>query len=263
MAIESYSPTSSNSVISNMQTLNTSLASGSRINQSVDNPAGQAIVSKLTSQVNTQDIAVQNANSGINLLQTASAGAQNINVSILRMNELAIQAQNGTLNAQQRNILNQEFQQNLESINGLVNNTRFNGLNLLNGDANAINIALGDSNNTLNLANLSSDSLGLSGLDISDPSNAGNALQGLQLASEHLLNSQSQFGSQQNGLRASIENISNQNLNTLSTRSQISDTDFARAITEQVRQSILNESSLSMQVQNNQSRENVLQLLGG
>ncbi|MBN2866412.1 MAG: flagellin-like protein [Thiotrichales bacterium] len=246
-----------------MQSINTSLASGSKMNQAADNPAGQAIVSLLTSQVNTQDMAVQNANSGINLLQTATAGAQNITESILRMNELAVQAQNGTLNTQQRNILNLEFQQNLQSINGLANNTSFNGLNLLNGESSSVNISLGDSSNTLDLANLSTDALGLNGLNISDPANAGNALQGLQLASEQLLNSQSQFGAQQNGLQASIENMSNQNLNTLSTRSQISDTDYARAVSEQVRQSILNESSMAMQVQNNQSRDNVLQLLSG
>jgi len=263
MTIESYSPISSNSYISSVQSLNTNIASGSKINQSADNPAGLSIVSNLTSQVNTQDIAIQNANSGLNLLQTATTGAQNINESILRMNELAIQAQNGTLNSQQRNTLDLEFQQTLESINGLANNTSFNGLNLLNGEANSINIALNDSDSTLSLANLSPAALGIDTLNISDPANANLALQGLQLASEQLLGSQAQFGAQQNGLQASIDNLSNQNLNTLSTRSQISDTDFARAITEQVRQSILNESSLTMQVQNNQSRDNVLQLLGG
>ena len=262
MAIESYNPISSSNAIAGMNSLNTSLTSGSKINQSADNPAGQAIVSNLTSQINTQDVATQNANSGISLLQTATAGTQNINENVLRMNELAIQAQNGTLNSQQRNILNLEFQQNIQSINGLANNTSFNGLNLLNGDNGSVDIALGESNSALNLANLTPDSLGLSGLNISNPENAGIALEGLQLTSEQLITTQSQFGAQQNGLMSSIENIANQNVNTLSTRSQISDADMGRAVTEQVRQSILNESSVAMQAQSNQSRANVLQLLG-
>ena len=130
MDIESYSPISPMNYSANIERLNTSMASGSKINQSADNPAGQAIVNSLTTKVNTQDVATQNANNGINLLQTASAGTQNINENILRMNELAIQAQNGTYNSQQRNILNLEFQQNLQSINGLANNTSFNGLKL-------------------------------------------------------------------------------------------------------------------------------------
>ncbi len=266
MAIESYNPITSNPYTQSVEQVNRSMASGSQINRSADNPAGQAIVEALTTQINTQDVAVRNANDGIGLLQTASAGAQNISDNLLRLNELAIQAQNGTLNAQQRNILNTEFQQNLESINGVANNTSFNGLNLLNADNSSVDIALGDSgsdsNNTLNLADLTTDALGLSGLDISDPNNAAIALQGIQLASEQLLDSQSQFGAQQNGLSASIENINNQNLNTLSARSQLSDTDFARAVTEQARQTILNESSVAMQAQSNQSRGSVLQLLG-
>ena len=263
MAIDSNNSISSSSYMTSLQSINASLASGSQINQSADNPAGQSIVSSFTSQINTQDVAVQNANTGINLLQTATSGVQNINESVLRMNELAVQAQNGALNSQQRNILNFEFQQNLESINGLANNTNFNGLNLLNGENNTLDIALGDSSTTLNFSDLTTNGLGLNGLDISDPTSASNALQGLQQASEQLLSTQSQFGAQQNGLQSSAENLANQNINALSTRSQISDTDFARAITEQVRQSVLNESSLMMQVQNNQSRDNVSQLLSG
>ncbi|MDG6773547.1 flagellin [Thiomicrorhabdus sp. ZW0627] len=262
MAIESFGPIPASAYISNLSSVNSSIASGSQINQSGDNAAGQAVVSTLTSQINTQDMASRNANDGISLLQTADAGSESINNNLLRMNELAIQAQNGTLNSQQRDMLNQEFQQNLASINSTANNTSFNGVNLLNADTSSVDIALADSSSTLNLPNLTPNSLGLSGLDISNPANAATALQGLSLANEQLLNNRSQFGAQQNGLTSSLNNLANQNLNALSTRSQISDTDFARAIAEQVRQSILNESSAMMQAQNNQSRGNVLQLLG-
>ncbi|WP_028486099.1 flagellin N-terminal helical domain-containing protein [Thiomicrorhabdus chilensis] len=261
MAIESFGPIPSSAYTSNL-TSASSLTSGMRINQSADDPAGQAIVSNLNTQIDTQDMASRNANDGLSLLQTADAGSQGINDSLLRMNELALQAQNGTYTTEQRAMLNQEFQQNLETIGNLANSTNFNGQNLLNADTASIEIALGESNNTLSLPNLTPDSLGLTGLDISDPANASLALQGLNLANQQLMDSRSQFGAQQNGLTAALENIGNQNLNTLSTRSQISDTDFARAITEQVRQSILNESSAVMQAQNNQSRGNVLQLLG-
>ncbi|MDX1347350.1 MAG: flagellin [Thiomicrorhabdus chilensis] len=261
MAIESFGPIPSSAYTSNLSPAS-SLASGTRINQSADDPSGQAIVSNLTTQINTQDMASRNANDGISLLQTADAASQGMNDSLMRMNELAVQAQNGTYNAQQRAMLNQEFQQNLETIGNIADSTNFNGLNLLNSDSASIEVALGESNATLSLPNLTPDNLGLTGLDISNPANASLALQGLNLANQQLLDSRSQFGAQQNGLTAALENIGNQNLNALSTRSQISDTDFARAVTEQVRQSILNESSAVMQAQNNQSRGNVLQLLG-
>ncbi|WP_373019441.1 flagellin [Thiomicrorhabdus sp.] len=261
MAIESFGPIPASAYTSSLSSVS-SMASGSQINQSSDNPAGQAVVSTLTSQINAQDMASRNANDGISMIQTADAGSQAINNSLLRMNELAIQAQNGTLNSQQRSMLNQEFQQNLENVNSIANNTSFNGINLLNADTSSVDIAMTDSSSTLNFPNMTIDSLGLSGLDISNPANAGLALQGLNLANEQMLNNRSQFGAQQNGLTSAVNNMSNQNLNALSTRSQISDTDFARAIAEQVRQSILNESTVMMQAQNNQSRGNVLQLLG-
>lgn len=262
MAIESFGPVASTAYTSSLNNVNESLASGSRINQSADDAAGQAVVSTITSQVNAQDMAVRNANDGISLLQTADAASQSINDNLLRMNELALQAQNGTLNSSQRDMLNLEFQQNLQSINETANGTQFNGQELLNASNDSLDIALSDSNSTLNLPNLTTDGLSLSGLDISNPDTASQALQGLTQATDQLLNSRSQFGAQQNGLTSATDNLASQNLNAMSSRSQISDTDYARAVTEQVRQSILSESSVAMQAQQNQSRDNVLQLLG-
>ncbi|WP_178861368.1 flagellin N-terminal helical domain-containing protein [Thiomicrorhabdus cannonii] len=261
MAIQSYGSITSNSYIPNV-TPSSSLATGSRINQAADDPAGLAVTASLTTQVNAQDMAVQNANNGIALLQTADGGSQSITQSVLRMNELALQAQNGTLSDQQRSMLNVEFQQNLENINNIANNTSYNGINLLNADTSNVNIALNDSNNALNLPNFTTDSLGLSGLDISNSANAALALQGLSTATEQLSNGRAQFGAQQNGLISSVNNLNSQNVNTLASRSTISDADMARVATEQTRQSILNEASMAMQAQGNQSRASVLQLLG-
>ncbi|MDG6777453.1 flagellin [Thiomicrorhabdus sp. zzn3] len=261
MAIESFGPIPSSSYASSLSATS-SMASGSRINQSADDPAGQAVVATMTTQVNEQDMATRNANDGISLLQTADAGSGAITQSLQRMNELAVQAQNGVLSASQREMLNMEFQQNLETINGIANNTSFNGINLLNADTASVDIALGDSSSTLNLPNMTTDGLGLTGLSISDPASASLAMESLNLAGEQLMTQRSQFGAQQNGLTSAIDNLSSQNLNTMAARSQISDADMARAMTELVRQNILNESSAAMQAQNNQSRGTLLQLLG-
>lgn len=242
--------------------VNQTLESGRQINSAAENPAGSAIVSALTAQVNSRDIATQNANQGIGLLQTADGASNSIGQALLRMNELALQAQNGTLNDEQRGALNAEFQQNIQSINQTAQNTAFNGQSLLNGQSPSVNINLGDSSNsTLTLPNQSSDGLAISGLNIGNAADASLAFAGVTNALEQLTTQRGEFGAQQNGLVRAIDNLASQNINSQASRSQISDTDFARAMTEKIRQQTLNESSIAMQAQSNQTRGNVLQLL--
>ena len=247
---------------SNLTSVNQSLASGQRINSAADDPAGQAIMTALNSQINAQDIGVQNANMGISMLQTADGASDMVTQSLQRMNELSLQAMNGTLNPSQRDMLNNEFQQNLQNINQIVESTQFNGQTLLNGDTSTVNIALGaESSSTLNLPTLTTDALSITGLSISDPANASTALAGVTTAIEQLSTARAEFGAQQNGLTSSVENLQSQNIASYATQSQLSDTDFAKAIAEQSRQNILNESAIAMQSQGNQSKAAVLQLL--
>lgn len=256
MAIDSVSNYSSS-----IQPIQQSIASGSRINNSADDPAGQAVVTELTKQINLQDVGVRNASDGISLIQTADGVSQSISDQIGRLNELAIQSQNGTYNQAQRNIFNMEFQQGLASINQFVEQANFNGTNLLNGSTASVDIALGDSTSSVALADLTSGGLGLDGLDLSSSGNAAAALEALGLASETLGASRAQFGAQQNGLESAVSNLTNQNVNTQAARSQISDTDMARALMEMTSQQLRNEAGLAMMAQRNQNQENTLQLL--
>ncbi|NPA72224.1 MAG: flagellin-like protein [Gammaproteobacteria bacterium] len=262
MGIDAYSSNINSPFYSTgLNSASESLASGSRINRTSDDAAGQAIITALTSQINSQDMASRNANTGISLLQTADGASDTIGQSLQRMNELSLQAMNGTMNDSQRSMLNDEFQQNLEMINQVSQSTTFNGMNLLNGDNANISIALGEGSSDLTLANLTTDGLNLSGLDITSAASASSALSGLTTAIEQLGSARSQFGAQQNGLSSAVNNLQSQNISNQANRSQMSDTDFAKAITEQVRQGVLNQTSVAMQAQGNQSKADVLQLL--
>lgn len=261
MAIQNNFSISSLNYSPELNRVNQSLTSGLAINQSSDNPAGQAVVAALTSQINTQDIATRNANDGISLLQTADGASESITANLQRLNELAIQAQNGTLNDSQRAIINQEFQQNLESINQTVSGTQFNGQNLLDGSNPNINIALGETTAGLALPDQSTAGLALNGLDVLNPANAATALNGIAGAIEQIGLQRAEFGAQQNGLTSAVDNLQSQNINSQASRSQILDTNYAQAVAEQVRLNILQDASIAMQSQTNQSRGSVLQLL--
>lgn len=261
MAITTNSPISSQLYTSEITQTNQRLTTGLNINQAADNPAGQAIVAAFSSQINAQDMATQNANSGISLLQTADGASEAINNSLQRMNELAVQARNGILNDSQRSSLNQEFQQNLQAINQIAQSTEFNGQTLLDNSITSLDIALGDSGLQLALPNQTTDGLAITGLDISNTANAATAINGLATAIEQVSSQRAQFGAQQNGLTSAIDNIQSQNINSEAARSQIQDSNFARSVSEQVRLNVLQDSAIAMQAQSNHSRASVLQLL--
>ena len=258
MAVDSISPVFSTQQSSAVQ----QLTSGSRINQAADDPAGQAVVTALTSQINERDIGIQNANDGIGIIQTAGGALQSIIDQVQRLSELSIQALNGTLTDTQRNILNSEFRQGIESIQQFSQTSSFNGINLLDGSTSQVTVALGaDSEAAIDLPDLTPSNLGLAGLSIDNLTNATTAHDQLTAALEVLSTGQAQFGAQQKSLTSAINNMAEFNVNTLASRSQISDADMARAITEKTRQQVLSEANIAMLAQRNQQQENILPLL--
>ncbi len=109
------------------------LSSGMRINKAGDDAAGLAISEKMRGQIRGLDMAAKNAQDGISLIQTAE-GALNETHSILqRMRELAVQSSNDTNNDVDRKELQKEFNQLIDEIDRISNNTEFNTKTLLDG----------------------------------------------------------------------------------------------------------------------------------
>ncbi|WP_006460898.1 flagellin N-terminal helical domain-containing protein [Thiomicrospira aerophila] len=238
-----------------------SMTSGLQINRAADNPAGLAVTTDMTTEIMSKSVGMRNASDGVLLLQTADGAAQSMTANLQRMYELSIQSMNGTLNPSQRNILNNEFQQNLQELGRIAETTQFNGVALFNGENPDINIELGDSSASLTMPTLNNDALGLSGLDISNPANATATTDALRTALDTLSSSQAQFGAQQNGLFSAISNMATGQQNDYASRSQILDTDFARASMNKAREDVLNQAGIMMLAQSNQDKANVLQLI--
>lgn len=242
--------------------INESLTTGKKVNSAADNATASAIIEAFSTQIIQQNTASRNTLSGIGVLQTADGAASGINESLQRMNELSVQAQNGTLNDSQRSMLNSEFQQLMQGITQTVDTTQFNGQNLLNDEITSMGISMGDSQSQISLPSLSTDSLAISGLSIGSASGAATAMEAIATAIEQVGSIRSNYGAEQIGLLSAYENQQNQMVNTASSRSQLMDTDYAQAITERTRMDILNQSQLAMMSQSNQNRASVLQLLG-
>ena len=111
------------------------LSSGKRINSAKDDAAGMAIAQRMTSQIRGLDQAVRNAGDGISMVQTADGAVVEISNMLQRMRELAIQALNGSNTNTDISFLNKEFSQLQAELERVADNTEWNGMSILNGDA--------------------------------------------------------------------------------------------------------------------------------
>jgi flagellin len=135
-----------NSLTSSGSTLSTALqqlSTGLRINSPADDAAGYAIVQGMTSQINGMNQAVQNANNGVSLVQTASGALTEITNDLQSMRSLAVESLNATNSGTDRSDLNTQYQQLLQDIDSVASNTQFNGVNLLDGSFQGASFQIG------------------------------------------------------------------------------------------------------------------------
>ncbi|MDN7450393.1 flagellin [Burkholderia multivorans] len=121
----------------------TRLSSGKRINSAADDAAGLAISTGMQTQINGLNQGVSNANDGVSVIQTASSGLTQITSSLQRIRQLAVQASNGGLTADNRAALQQEVAQQIAEVNRIASQTQYNGKNILDGSAGSISFQVG------------------------------------------------------------------------------------------------------------------------
>jgi len=109
------------------------LSTGSRINSARDDAAGLAISERMSSTVESLNMAVRNANDGISLLQTVEGATKEISNMLSRMRELAVQAASGTYTATDRTALDLEFGALMDEMARIAKNTEWNGEQVLIG----------------------------------------------------------------------------------------------------------------------------------
>ena len=112
------------------------LSSGYRINRAADDAAGLSISEKMRKQIKGLDQASSNAQDGVSCVQTAEGALTEVHSMLQRMNELAVQASNGTLSEDDRSNIQDEVDQLITEIDRVSETTKFNETYLLKGDEN-------------------------------------------------------------------------------------------------------------------------------
>lgn len=109
------------------------LSSGYRINRAADDAAGLSISEKMRRQVRGLTKATENAEDGISMVQIADGALSEVQDMLQRMNELCVQAANGTNAASDRQNIQDEVTQLIAEIDRVAETTKFNETYLLNG----------------------------------------------------------------------------------------------------------------------------------
>ena len=127
------------------------LSSGKRINSSMDDAAGLSIVNRFIAKSATNSQAIRNANDAISVVHIAEGALDSVQNMLTRVRELTVQAANDTLDANAKQILEDEAHQLMYEIDRIKDVTSFNGVTLLDGSFTDVPIYLGSENTTSDL----------------------------------------------------------------------------------------------------------------
>jgi len=268
----------------NDRALNTAmeqLSTGKKINSAGDNAAGLAISSRMTSQIRGLGAAISNANDAISMVNTAEGALDEITNMLQRMRELAVQAGTGTTDSADRTYLNSEFSALRTEIDRIVDNTQWNGRNILDGSAGAatttstvafqigqdgvktqtLSTSFGNFNNsTGKLSGLASKVI--TGTTIASAVNmASKSITEIDVVIGDVSAQRATFGAVSNRLTHAVDNLTNVKTNSEAARSRILDTDYAAATSELSRTQIIQQAATAMLAQANALPQTVLALL--
>lgn len=109
------------------------LSSGFRINKAGDDAAGLGIANQLRGDIGAMQQASDNADQASSVLQIMDGATQNVQSILERMKELAAQSASDTVDDSARTKIDNEFQSLSDELDRIVNTTKFEGANLLDG----------------------------------------------------------------------------------------------------------------------------------
>ena len=241
------------------------LSSGYKVNRAADDAAGLSISEKMRNQIRGLNQAVNNAEDGVSLIQTAEGNMNEIHAILQRMGELATKAANDVNATEDRDSIQDEIDQLVAEIDSIASKAAFNGTKLLNGDmATAKQLQVGavaGENMSVQISAMTASDLGVDSLQMDTHANASNAMSAITQAVKDVSAARSKLGAIQNRLEYTINNLSNYSENLQSAEARIRDTNMATEMVTYSKNMILQQAAQSMLAQANQSNQSVLALL--
>ena len=186
---------------------------------------------------------------------------------LVRMRELAIESDNGSMSAADQDSLDNEFQALVSEIDRISQATSFNGVNLLDGSTSTLSFHVGSGTTAgvdtiaISLSNMRTSTLGIDALDIGDGGDVTAALTAIDAAINTVTTGRGAFGAVQNRLQSTISNLGVSIENISAAESRIRDVDVAYETADLTRNSIMQQAALSILAQANVQPQIALTLL--
>ncbi|WP_182011740.1 flagellin, partial [Vibrio sp. B1FLJ16] len=216
------------------------------------------IANRLETQTRGMNVAMRNAQDGISMMQTAEGAMDEVTNIAMRMNDLALQANNGSNSDADKTALNAEFGALAEEMTAIMENTSFGGQALLKGGAFSgagVSFQIGattgeklDVSLSTALTSISTLLGTVSGGSISGASASAmiSALSGDTGLINTLGAARAEFGASINRLEHTVVNLQNMTENTNAAKGRIMDTDYASEGANMSKQQMLMQSGSSI-----------------
>ncbi|GAA79469.1 flagellin [Pseudoalteromonas sp. BSi20495] len=183
-----------------------------------------------------------------------------VNDAVSRIRELSIQAGNGAFN-NDRDALQDEVAQLQSQITDTFVNASFAGKTLFDGQS--VSFQIGQDVNAVHSFTAIDRSIAsvISGINISTQDGARAAIDISDKVGAEINNQRVELGAFENTLSNTIRGLDEKNENISASKNRIQDTDYAKAISQQISNDFLTQASIALRGQANQSAEAILVLL--
>lgn len=252
------------------QSRNTSLgnlSSGSNMTNAAYDASGLGIANQLSAQVSGLGQAIQNSNESIGMIQIADGAMSGIQDNMDRIRILTLQASNGTMNADDRAIIQKEIDGLLESSDDIAKQTSYNGTSLLDGTGGSAGDGTFTTQSGADSGDKQSVTIGdaqvaslVGSIDVTTTAGLATALTDIDSAMTGISDIRSELGASQNALMSNIRNTSVSQLNAASSESQMRDVDFAQESANFSQANLMSQIGSFTQAQANVSASNVTRL---
>jgi flagellin len=254
----------------NLENSQLRLATGQRINQVADDPAGYTISKRLEARTVGLSTAFDNVGTAKNVLSIAEGGLMNIQDILITMKEKVTQAKSDTMGDHEREAIKAELNELSLEIDDIVEETQFNGIQLLDGSYTEKSYQTGEGvSDTLLFAitgNYEASEIDVASTSVGNlmtsttASDRADALTSVNTALTTVANELQGIGATIARLTVKESTLSVAITNTQSTRSRIMDADIANEQLNSTRLQILQQTATAQLAQANVIPQNVLAL---
>ena len=269
-----------NRVTDKMNTAMERMTTGLKINTAADDAAGLVISKGIEVQTRGTQVAKDNAQNGINLLQTAEGNLAVIQDNLMRVRDLTLQAMNGGQTATEVKAIEEEVTARIEEVSRLAGGAKFNNFQLFSDSNDEVRLQIGtgadESQNTITISDVF-DSATISALTGGTSSakfklttatgsivSAGafsTILTATDKAITEISTRRGKIGAISNRLSSAMQSLDTQYENLSAAGSRITDSDVATESSNYTQYNILQQASASLLVQANQAPSIALSLI--